>query len=302
MSAESDRIIKRNSRMILANYLLQKQEVERNNKIKAKIVGGTGSYIEDSALIPIHLGNLFLSQTEITDILASVSIPITHINGSITFNGSNSLSFVSATNLPIGNELYTIECWVKINSTSEYGIVGWGNYGEINKVNAFRFGEDQLHNYWWNNDLAVNVYNIADNNWHHVVCQYDGTDRRIYKDGIFIAGDVSEGEHNVTKTDNLSIGVTYYNEYFVGSISNLRIVRGVAVYSGTETEAVNFVVPIVPLTVTQSASTNISAITNGQTSILLNTTGAAPFIDSAYGYVFSVNGVAPTISSDSPFS
>jgi hypothetical protein len=60
------------------------------------------------------------------------------------------------------------------------------------------------------------------------------------------------------------------NEWFNGCLSNLRIVKGVAVYSGTSTTAANFTVPTRFLTATQSSSTNIAAITGTQTALLLN--------------------------------
>ena len=50
--------------------------------------------------------------------------------------------------------------------------------------------------------------------------------------------------------------------YFSGSISNVRITKGVGVYTG------NFTVPLSPLPATQSSGTNINAITTGQTVLL----------------------------------
>jgi hypothetical protein len=81
-----------------------------------------------------------------------------------------------------------------------------------------------------------------------------------------------------------------------GNLSNLRVVRGVAVYTGA------FTPPTAPLTDTQSAGTNISAITAGQTQLLLNTTNDANFLVDRSSYTLTVtnsNGV--TSSSLNPF-
>jgi hypothetical protein len=71
--------------------------------------------------------------------------------------------------------------------------------------------------------------------------------------------------------------------YFSGYISNVRIVNGVAVYTG------NFIVPTAPLPVTQSAGSNISAITAGQTSLLTYTTQAASITGGQQIYLNSIS-------------
>jgi len=84
---------------------------------------------------------------------------------------------------------------------------------------------------------------------------------------------------------------------FIGSISNLRAVKGVAVYTG------NFTVPTT-LTSTQGAGINISAVTGVQTSLLLNTAFGASYLtdSSSYGIVVTNTGSAPSqpVSSFAP--
>jgi len=76
-----------------------------------------------------------------------------------------------------------------------------------------------------------------------------------------------------------------WNNFFIGSISNVRMVKGVAVYTGA------FTVPTTPLTATQSSGTNISAITGVQTSLL--TCQSTTFIDnSTYNFTLTGNGDA----------
>ena len=207
-------------------------------------------------------------------------------NGSLYFDGNTSyLQLVdSALNIPSGNDNYTIEAWIK--PTGGLGIVGWGSWGSGNQVNAFRLGgQYSLINYWWSNDLAVTSPDLYDGNWHHVVATFDGTERRIYMDGSLLNSDNPGSSHSVGLTDNLRVGSTNNGEYFVGSISNLRIVKDV-VYTGS-----TYTVPTSPLT----------AIAN--TSLLLNTRFDGSFLTdgSGNGNDMSIVGNV-TSSDDSPFA
>jgi hypothetical protein len=86
----------------------------------------------------------------------------------------------------------------------------------------------------------------------------------------------------------------------IGYLANVRIVKGVAVYTG------NFTSPIAPLQATQSAGTNISAITGTQTALLLNGCSGAFLADSSTNlYVpssISTGTAAPTWAILSPFT
>ena len=85
---------------------------------------------------------------------------------------------------------------------------------------------------------------------------------------------------------------------FLGYVSNFRYVKGVQVYTGP------FTVPTSPLTDTQSAGTNISAITAGQTQLLLNTaTEATVFTDSSsYARTVTDPDGGVIFSASSPFN
>jgi hypothetical protein len=84
-------------------------------------------------------------------------------------------------------------------------------------------------------------------------------------------------------------------------MSNLRIVKGVAVYNGTSTTSANFAVPTSALTAIQSSSTNINAITGTQTVLLMNRSSSILLEDSSFGYTLTANG-APTTTYFGPFA
>ena len=82
-----------------------------------------------------------------------------------------------------------------------------------------------------------------------------------------------------------------------GYISNFRYVRGVRVYTGT------FTPPTAPLSAIQNAGVNISAITAGQTQLLLNTPYSAGFLADSSSYSRTVSSVGTVTTAQlNPFS
>ena len=142
--------------------------------------------------------------------------------GYLNFNGSNQyVSFSGVTDIPVGNSNYTIGVWFNTDANNDDGLVGWGNYGSDNEVNAFRLTPTGLTNYWWGNDLAVTT-TITPGNWYYAVATFDGTTRSIYVNGVLAGSDTPTG-HNVTTSNNLTIGRTWTGEYFDGSIGDVQI-------------------------------------------------------------------------------
>lgn len=98
---------------------------------------------------------------------------------------------------------------------------------------------------------------VAANTWAHwALVRHNGT-MYWYKDGIQ-CGSVDASTSNIYDT-TADFHIAYsqtWGQYFDGLLSNLRICKGLAVYTG------NFSVPTEPLKSFQSADTNISAITD----------------------------------------
>ncbi|MBI2573389.1 LamG domain-containing protein [Candidatus Woesearchaeota archaeon] len=145
-------------------------------------------------------------------------------NGAVAFDGNGDyIQLNTTTGIPVGNDLYTISAW--INPTicnGGYGIVGWGSYGSSNQANAFRLATGCfILNYWWANDIT-STGTVAINQWNHVVATFNGSTRSLYINGRLDKSDTPSG-HNVVVVDPVTIGKTYSNEYFNGTIDEVRI-------------------------------------------------------------------------------
>jgi len=142
-------------------------------------------------------------------------------------------------------------------------------------------------------------YTFNLNTWYHVAAVKASGSVQLYVNGAAVGSAVALSASN---TYGLPLyvgqgGYSGYEYYFPGYISNARIVKGVAVYTG------NFNPPTAPLTRTQSAGTNIQAITGTQTSLLICQSNR--FIDNSIansGSGFSITATgSPTVPSFSPF-
>jgi hypothetical protein len=114
---------------------------------------------------------------------------------------------------------------------------------------------------------------ISTNTWNHFACVKLGTTIKIFQNGVQT---VSTSQGLAITDGGKPLYIAYYNggasdDYFRGYLSNIRIVKGTAVYTA------NFTVPTTPLT----------AVTNTQ----LLTCQSSQFIDnSTNAFAITVNG------------
>jgi len=147
--------------------------------------------------------------------------------------------------------------------------------------------------------IGNSTNNLTQNTWNHVALVRSGNTWTFYINGVSSGSFTWASAQSDGATTGPKIGgSTTAGEVWVGYLSNVRIVKGVAVYTG------NFTPPTSPLTATQSAGTNISAITGTQTSLL--TCQSNRFVDnsvanSGTGFAITVNG-SPSVQAFSPFN
>lgn len=203
-------------------------------------------------------------------------------------------------NHQLGSGNFTMEAYI-YNTVSGViqGIVQTWNIGgqfawEKTSANVLRFAYTNTSNA---TESYTGTQTLSSNTWYHVAVVRTGSQLKFYVNGV---GD--------TTTYNITTALTYFSGnnkdmaigansdfaglQFTGVISQFRIVKGVAVYSG------NFTLPVRSLTATQPADTNISAITGSQTLVLWGHTNT--LIDgSNYNWTLTAGGAqpAPTVIS-----
>ena len=145
--------------------------------------------------------------------------------GGLALSGAGQFLSGTVNNLPIGNSSYTQAAWIKPTVLGPQGIVGWGTYGAVRQVNAFRLLDsgNGFRHYWWGADLDATglATNLINGSWHHVATTYDGTTRRIYLNGVQVAQDTPGA--NAATAANFRIGSTNSGEFFNGTIDDVAI-------------------------------------------------------------------------------
>ena len=224
------------------------------------------------------------------------------IPGGAKFNGSNQyLSIADNAAFNFGTGDATVEFFFNSPGTSNNypGIISSDNYAvsgsaSIRFDNTGHRGKIFMYINGGGDPVITSTTTIAYNTWNHVAITRTGTSLKLYLNGVLdTTVAISAGLGWYLSANGMYIGrgfgVDTTQAYYNGYISNVRLVKGVVVYTG------NFTVPTTALTATQSSGTNISAITGVQTSLLLMAQNSlANNLQNNYAIDTSTNGFTVT--------
>jgi hypothetical protein len=223
----------------------------------------------------------------------TVANAVTYLSTNVyanSFNGSSQyLSVPTSSAFNFGTGDFTIECWINISATGISHCI-LSSFPATTSPNGFEFlinptNYVTLDTWSYPTEQAITATSnpLVINTWNHVAVSKASGTFRIFVNGIActFSGSSSQaidGSTGVTITVGFS-KATSYSHYLNGHISNLRVVKGTAVYTTA------FAVPTAPLT----------AITNTQ----LLTCQTVPIVDASTNtnQVTNVGGVGLSIYS-----
>jgi hypothetical protein len=241
-----------------------------------------------SGIMMSMLNNVQAATASVPDLVYNLDAA-TYTGISANFSGSNNLSVPNSASLNPGTGDFTIEFWTRLTSTTNNASFYRGNN---NGVDIFMNGSGRLAmGVAQVTTLITDSVTMTTGAWVHVAAVRISGTTRLYKNGVLVG---SAGDANNYVTDSVNYIGTQGGIRITGYMSNVRVVIGLGVYTGA------FTPPTSPLTVTQSAGTNISAITN-QTQLLLPLT-TVPYTDSSTNAIVVTNTgtVVPILST--PFT
>lgn len=262
--------------------------------------GGGGSYNPGtsggSGIVIVSYPDVYAAATTVN---ATAS---TSGSGSTNFNGSGQyLAFASNAVFAFGTGDFTVEFWM-YSGTSPTGaadrIYRTGDNNATGNLQIIVASGSVIRVDSGASTLLTGSVNVANSAWHHVAVTRSGTVLTLFIDGT--------QDTAVTNTTNFTTQIPQIaydtaigsGSEYTGYLTNLRVVKGVCVYTGTFTPST------IPLQATQSAGTNIAAITGTQTSLLLNAVSGAWCADSSVNSSAPTNATstAPTWNQLSPFT
>lgn len=230
------------------------------------------------------------------------------VSGSYTFDNTTNQYLRSASTGYAATDFkrgdFTIECWAY--PLSDQG--GWTPIISIGTAvggTELRIGTSMGGNNLTGalypgggRDVTIGNVQMTANAWHHLALVRSGNTMSFYLDGVRTGYDSNALFNN---TDFANTGYIYIAQNpwpdggFHGRVSNVRFVKGLEVYTGA------FTPPTQSLSLTQSAGTNIAAITN-QTTFLMSMAPGSSLVDSSSSAIVMNAIGSPTASSDRPFS
>lgn len=217
----------------------------------------------------------FSNPTQTTGSAVSVVAlsPFTGGGNSYQFSSSTNsyLSFPASTDWAMGNGDFTVEWFSRQTTLAQFQrVFTVGDYPAIDFGVSIESGTF----YFWSGGDSDTDYSSASatttNTWYHWAVVRTGTTLSVYRDGTLRGSAVSNTDNINDSSTPFIVGNTHTfatNAAFVGQITNFRLVKGLAVYTG------NFTVPTSALTATASANpyggSNTQAISSGVTKLLL---------------------------------
>ena len=185
-------------------------------------------------------------------------------SGSMYFDGSGdylSAAYDAGFNMGATTD-FTMEAWVyQINQTGNHTIFAQynGSGTSHSPTNGHRWifwiddGKVQLYQYPDMTTQLIDSGTINLNTWNHVAVTREGSVFRLFVNGIEVDTLTSSTVEIGFLNDPLTVGSYNSTGFFNGIISDVRVVKGTAVYTS------NFTPPIAPLT----AITNTSLLVQG---------------------------------------
>ena len=151
------------------------------------------------------------------------------------FDGSgDALTVPASSDWAFGTGDFTVEYWVKANSTANCNIMGVRVAGGWN-ILIFSGAI-----YWQSSFSNTNLYNVSsatitNGSWHHVAHCRSGTNHRIFVDGTQVGSTTTDSTNYNISSTLLAIGESSSYGSYNGRFDDIRITKGVARYTSNFT-------------------------------------------------------------------
>ena len=245
----------------------------------------------------VFFGNIYLINKIVTEYTTS-------IYPSVLFSTGNSLLLANSAPLNLAGGNWTVECWVSPNGTYTSNNVFFSKRTNVTSSTTSYQGYLNLTtgNISFSNGSPtfVSSTTLSPNTWSHVAYTYNGSNVSIFVNGNSVyttpvtiadtSGNFVIGAFQGNNSNN------FYPESFLGYMRDLRVTKGVAIYTG------NFSVPTKPLNVAQISGTNVASTVSANTSLLALQTSSVQLDFDEYQSTIFITNSAPVTSNYNPYT
>ena len=239
--------------------------------------------------------------------------------GSVYLNGTTDyLQSAANSDFQFGTSDFTVEVWVYFEALPSESVLlsKWNAGGQAGTNQWLLFVADSTPSFVWSTDgltspnAGVTGPNLALNSWHHLAAVRNGSSITLYVNGVPGTSESESGSLYGSETELLGIGYRRDNNSgtsrLTGYMSDIRIVKGTAVYTAGVVNTAAFTPPTAPLSSSGSSlhikGTDASIIDKSQVSnvkLVGNTTASTTqikygnssiYFDGVGDYAFIENG------------
>jgi Concanavalin A-like lectin/glucanases superfamily/Secretion system C-terminal sorting domain/Purple acid Phosphatase, N-terminal domain len=141
-------------------------------------------------------------------------------NGALNLNNTGTMATIP--NLPYGSSPRTVSVWIKMN-TVQAGFNFIYNYGNSSGYYGAYFSSSNLYHFA-NNGSHSYATTTPINQWIHYAFSYDGTQSKIYKNGVLVGTD-TKSWNTINNSNLFRLGLTEdgSSNFFNGGIDDLKI-------------------------------------------------------------------------------
>lgn len=152
------------------------------------------------------------------------------------FVGDGGLSTPASTPLTLGTGDFTMEAWINTTSVAASQGIFDGRNASNGPQLYFAINTSGNILWWVNGATATSGGTITVNTWHHVAAVRSSGTLRLFIDGSQVGSDVADSvDYAINST--LKIATSTTNDHFNGSVRDVRIVKGTALYTGSGASA-----------------------------------------------------------------
>lgn len=180
---------------------------------------------------------------------------------SVYFDGTgDGVSIATDSKFVYGTGDFTIECWVYLNATGDFGIFG---HGDGNVANLYLYIATTTPTVFFNNTSVATGPALSTGAWTHLAVTRTNNTLRVFTNGI--AGTAIADATNLTAGGPITIGMASNNAQVLnGYIENLQVIKGVAKYLANftppaQTQGYIYQATGLPINTLATAITDISA-------------------------------------------